>query len=46
MAGKGDKYRPVNKAKYDQEYDRIFRQSKEAALAPKGKAKEQVRKEK
>ena len=24
-AGKGDKYRPVNKAKYDENYDAIFR---------------------
>lgn len=25
QAGKGDKYRPVNKAKYDANYDAIFR---------------------
>lgn len=24
MAGKGDKYRPVNKKKYDENYERIF----------------------
>jgi len=27
-AGKGDKYRPVNKPKYDREYERIFGKKK------------------
>lgn len=25
MAGKGDRYRPVNKKKYDENYDKIFK---------------------
>lgn len=25
MAGKGDKYRPVDRKKWDENYDRIFR---------------------
>jgi hypothetical protein len=28
QAGKGDKYRPVDKAKYDANYDAIFRKKK------------------
>lgn len=29
MAGKGDRYRPVNKKKYDENYERIFPSKKE-----------------
>lgn len=31
-AGKGDKYRPVNKQKYDTNYDRIFRKDRRDKL--------------
>lgn len=31
QAGKGDRYRPVDKKKYDDNYDRIFRRRKKTA---------------